>query len=295
MLTQPFFFQGNLWQFSPQFGFIPLGMDPAFGSAFFGPQGFMGTPGFGGFPGFISPGFAGAFPGGVAPGFATGFPTAPFVGGGAPVVIGPMVDGFIPFTPEMAMQPAIPTLGVTGAVVPPLPRTFWGAPHSPGPQIAMEVFTGVPDDPTMPVQERVAGVREELTPERPDAQEIQVAQRVERIMEERPLREGQVIAVNERDIEVRYELNGEAVTERLPMDEVFFFDENERLRSAESFPDLVARGDSVLFATPVERVAGVQEVIPQEAVAGERQEIRIEEDDLLPEERVVAPARRPAR
>jgi len=102
-------------------------------------------------------------------------------------------------------------------------------------------------------------------PATPD--QISLARKVERLMAERPMREGLVTRLNSKTVEVRYECKGETRTESFPSDEVFYFRSTGELSTAAKAAGQLDVGDRVL-------VACREENTPRQGVAGSREESR---------------------
>ena len=92
-------------------------------------------------------------------------------------------------------------------------------------------------------------------------EEIRVAQRATAVMADRPLVPATVTAVGATGIQVRYESNGQILTRRLPVTEVFFFS-NGDLAAADTAPGMLRVGDRVMVpaADVREAVAGARQI-----------------------------------
>jgi hypothetical protein len=240
------------------------------------------------------------FVNGTPNGFNTFNDGAFFGNGFVPVYGGPYWGGAVALTPQPMLSGAVPTpvtvprspvLGINVPVQPLVGRP-WNARNTRfvgirDPQDRMvqarrtgqpivDVPAGGPEEDRNDVTTRVAGSREETRMEETtmgeirsapaDPEQLRMAQRVENIMENRPLREGQVTAIGASGVVVRYDLNGQMKTERFSVDQAFFFDESGRLATISSAPGSVSVGDRVMIPTEGSR--------PRQAVAGSREIIR---------------------
>jgi hypothetical protein len=209
---------------------------------------------------------------GFVPGFGfTGFVPGFGLGGVVPLTPQPMIGGAVNNNPGFG--PGGPVLGVNVPVTPIVGRP-WNARNT--------RFVGIRDPEDRMVQARrtgepieaVAGSREERRAERSaplevrvaasDPDQLRMAQRVENIMGNRPLREGRVTAIGATGVVVHYDLNGTMKTERFSPDQAFFFDENGRLATIASSPGSVSIGDRVMIPTEGRQI--------RQSVAGSRQE-----------------------
>lgn len=231
----------------------------------------FGNPIGNGFANGVGNGFVGT--GGVyAPGYAV--TTGPNFPVGLPVVPG---AGQFAATPSLRGT-TVPTLGVN---VPPVVRTGMpltsrtssGRRVAMGPRLSSNVAAAAGTQfPT----ERVAGSRQETSGSETrdsmnmdvktasaDPQQLKVVERAEDLMENRPLREGQVVRIGATGVTVKYEVNGDYRTERFPVGQVFFF-QNDKLAALDTAPSALREGDRVMIPESVQE--------PREAVAGSREE-----------------------
>ena len=207
------------------------------------------TFGFGGFPGYGG-GYYGYGPSGPLED-ATGL-----WGNGVNMTIPPP-----PYHPAR-----VPILGVNVPVTPIGARAAYtgnrtGASmrrlSSNGPSGSMQALTAPSD-----VQERVAGSRQEL---RQSAEQTEVVNRMQEVMNNRPLREGTVVTTGATAYKVRYHADGASHTERVPVADVFFFQGDGELASAATKPGAIHAGDRVLI--PQASPKHVSIVDPKEAAA----------------------------
>ncbi|MFN3652786.1 MAG: hypothetical protein ACK47B_24670 [Armatimonadota bacterium] len=99
-----------------------------------------------------------------------------------------------------------------------------------------------------------------------DPQQQALKQSIEALSRTRPLKPATVTAVGETTAEVNYiDEGGQASVARVPLEEIFFFDVNQRLQSGATARDLVRVGVRVLVPVP-------ESGQPDESVAGSRQE-----------------------
>jgi hypothetical protein len=147
-------------------------------------------------------------------------------------------------------------------------------------------------EPSIPTRTAVAGSRTvyrttenvvnvaEVNP-----QQIRLADHMEDVMENRPLTEGTVISLHDRDVVVRYLSRGVVTVERFPMGNVFFFHNGGTLATASTGGRMLQPGDEVLIPLPT------TVSIERQSVAGSRQEINGSTRVRVRR----APARRPAK
>lgn len=126
-----------------------------------------------------------------------------------------------------------------------------------GPSGSMQALTAPGD-----VQERVAGSRQEI---RQSAEQSEVVNRMQEVMNNRPLREGTVVTTGATAFKVRYRADGMNHTERVPVADVFFFRGDGELASAATRPGAIHAGDRVLIPQATPKHASI--VDPKEAAA----------------------------
>lgn len=236
--TGPLFIGGTPFQFVPGVGFVPQGTTTlANGYANSDPLGFNS---------------------GFVPGVASGFLFNPYLYG----ISGPYTN-----YPNLRRTPG---LVPTGAVPP-----VWNAAvaanraraqangrsgrrqaraRSAAPRIPTEIAAA---RGTRIERERVAGSRQESTSgpatmtraEKED--ELRASHRIETLMRNRPITEGELIRLGATGAQVRITINGEVRTERYPVENVFFFADDGRLATAFQAPDEVVPGARVLVPIPI--------------------------------------------
>lgn len=113
-------------------------------------------------------------------------------------------------------------------------------------------------------RQRVAGSRQELrneeTTDEPldvkaspmTRQQVTLVNRTQEIMADRPMTEGEVMAIGATGVQVKVRVDGEYRTQRYPVNEVFFFKESGEIATAAILPSYVHLGDRVLVAVPAE-------------------------------------------
>lgn len=271
-------------QFQPGVGFVPTGFVSPFaglGASTLVPNGplqfvpgvgFQATaygtpagqplptttvPGTGGFlPPVTNPGYGGYYGGGgygpYYSGTLVGFPRMGYV-----AQPGFGLAGYRGSVPIIGIN--VPAGGLAARTTPRVTRTRVSSGAVLPTEVAMAPGTRMP-------RQLVAGRRQEardtdersgeekptITPSftsQVDPQQIRLANRMENVMEDRPLTEGTVVTVGATGVLVRYEQDGEFRTERFRPAQVFFFHkhaQDSRLASAETDPDYVRKGDRVL-------------------------------------------------
>jgi len=122
-----------------------------------------------------------------------------------------------------------------------------------------------------------------------DPQELQAAQRMEDIMENRPVTDGTVVSLGATTAKIRYQVDGRTREALLPLENVFFFGPNERtgrttLQTVAGAAGKVGVGDEVMI--PIQSGGEIRS-----AVAGSRQEMRSSSASagLVRSERTVKP------
>jgi hypothetical protein len=98
-------------------------------------------------------------------------------------------------------------------------------------------------------------------------EQVRLAARAETLMQDRPFREGTVEAIGADQVQVRYSINNQARSERIPEGEVFYFRPNGEMATAARSPMTLRVGDKVLIPTPQDDLASE----PRQAVAGSRE------------------------
>jgi hypothetical protein len=247
------------------FGFINNGFGPGFGSGFFGTPFFNGFPAYGG-------GYGGQM---VQPVYVP--VPVPVDENGNPVQVN-----------QSRRRATVPTDLVPTATGNATRRGYMGpgevvAPRYEGSETTAS--TGRGGNNVERADQRVAGSRQE---QRMSPGEERTIQRMQNMMlNDRPLREGVVQKVGATGVTVQYTAGTQTRTDRFPMHEVFFFQDNGDIASAESEPELVQTGVRVLV--PVSTRASAIEnrtrigntvitepgtrtlTVPSERVAGSRQ------------------------
>jgi hypothetical protein len=302
-------------QFQPGVGFVPgnqLGFSP-FGTNFGNGFNALGQP-LGPFSNRV-PTAVGA---GVSPfGFFNGFPVGTGFFGGAPFFGGPYGTAAVQpvYVPvpvpvdengnpvqvnQSRRRATVPTELVPTASGNATRRGYMGpgevvAPRYTGSETVSSTGRGGND--VQRVDQRVAGSRQE---QRMSPAEERTIQRMQNMMlNDRPLREGTVQRVGATGVTVQYTAGTQTRTDRFPMHEVFFFQDNGDIASAESEPELVQTGVRVLVpvstrasaienrtrigntvitepgtsravTVPSERVAGSRQTTPKKAPARKR-------------------------
>jgi hypothetical protein len=199
--------------------------------------------------------------GGFFPGFGFGF-SGPLVD-----VTGLWGNGVNMTIPPPPYHPArVPILGVNVPVAPVGSQNVYTGTRggasmrrlsSNRPSVSMQALAAPSD-----VQERVAGSRQEL---RQSAEQSEVVNRMQEVMNNRPLREGTVVTTGATAFKVRYHADGVSHTERVPVEDVFFFQGDGQLSSAATRPGALHAGDRVLIPQASHKSASIAD--PKEAAA----------------------------
>jgi len=82
---------------------------------------------------------------------------------------------------------------------------------------------------------------------RPSVAQARVVERAQNLMQDQPFREGQVVDLDGNTVTLRYSLNGDARTERVPLSQVFYFGSNGQLSTASTSPGTLQLGTRVMF------------------------------------------------
>lgn len=117
-----------------------------------------------------------------------------------------------------------------------------------------------------------------------DPQQIRVVNRMEDVMDNRPLTEGMVMSLGSGTVSVRYTQDGNLRVQSFPAAQVFYFQSGGGMATASMANGALQPGDRVLIPVPA------QSTIIRQSVAGSRQESRSNGGT-----RRTSPARRPAR
>jgi len=222
--------------------------------------------------GFVNP-FVQSF--GFVPGLGTGF--GPAFGPGAITSGGGI---YPPFDPATGVQGMVPGGAMIGA-----PRGLNYAIG--GSRTYIDTSPKTPEDfaraRLLGEREAVAGSREELrggagmegengtqreilrAPATRD--QVALANKLENLMAERPMREGLVLKIATDTVEVSYKCDGESKVETFPAGEVFFFRTSGSLATAATARGGLKVGDRVLVACEEKRASE-----PRQSVAGSREE-----------------------
>jgi len=224
------------------------------------------------------------------PGFSTGFVPAFGFGGYGPAFSGPLVDvrsAWSSLSPSGIARGGgfsglgVPTVGINvppGAIRLPPSRVYVKLTQDPNPatRVAGSRQETRRDSDSEPIGEVRGG---ETSPT-----QVRLASRLHEVMEDRPLREGRVVSIGATAAQVRYEADGEVLTSRFPVEEVFFFQRNGSIASAATDPNLIRVGSQVLIPQPLIRreprqsITGGATITPEfkssvrSSVAGSRQE-----------------------
>lgn len=232
---------GALFQFVPGTGFVPLNAGGALPGTGF--NGFNGGPQVVGVDPFGNP--VTAFGTGFYPGFNPGLTSLPMYG------ISPYGTSQVPLyrgtlgVPSGAMPNGrVPVAGVNAR----RGRDRWSS-----------------RDTRVPVPAQGSDAALQVRAPSTDPQQMRVANRLENIMENRPMLSGRLIRTDAQGALVEYEVNGEIREDRFPLDQVFFFHQNGDASTLAVEPRLVAVGGNVLVpqpeaASPVQSVAGSRQV-----------------------------------
>lgn len=128
-----------------------------------------------------------------------------------------------------------------------------------------------------------------------DPQQVRLVNRIEDVMEDRPLTEGTVVGMGTDGVSVRYERDGEILVQTFPAGQVFFFPSGGELATANTAPGMLRAGDQVLIPLPASDTIIRQSVAGTRQEVGGDQEVGGEVEEAPVRVRRASPARRPAK
>lgn len=284
--TQPFFIGGTPFNFVPGLGFFPQGATNLGNGFVFGDP-FAFNNGFGvnsGFVNGLNNGFNNGFGTSFTPGFGGGFGFSPFFYGQTG-----------PYSTNLPYLQTNTGMRLPAGAVPPIwnaavaANRARAAARGTSSRRQARARTASPRIPTEVAvapgtrfdREMVAGSRQESTSSAPTMtkaekeDEMRASYRIDTLMRDRPITEGELIRLGASGAQVRITTNGEVRTERYPMENVFFFGDDGRLATALQAPDEVTPGARVLVPVPTSEpdmtITPVMGSIVTERVAGSRQ------------------------
>lgn len=225
-----------------------------------------------------------------------------FYGGGYPGVYTTPQPGPIgPSVPSAAR--AYGGVPIAGLNAPPLGRAMsayggYGGARSlrqarreaDGPRMATNI--GLAPTGDLGVREKVAGERIEMRASEhassqtygsaEDPKQISLASYARDLMQDRPMREATVVEPGATQIRVRYVVEGKPVVESYPVNQVFFFRDDNKMETAATAPSLISRGERVLIPERLQSES-------RTSVATMQRERRSTDSEDYTEERSIAP------